>query len=187
MAFRAEEVLLEVDFAGLVERWLLCIQRADAEHLTGPLRIARCDDRRVEVVIALLIEVLVDAEAHLVPHAEDRAVGVGSEAQVCVLAEEFQRMLLRLDRVLVRRAITEHLHGRHLHFHALAAALRRDKLSGALYGRAGGEACARFRVHFLLIDHALQVADGAAVVERDEAVVAKGAHPAGHGDGGVGE
>jgi AcrR family transcriptional regulator len=56
-----------------------------------------------------------------------------------------------------------------------------------LHRRAGGEACERCGIHLLLVDDALQVADGAAVVEGDEAVVAEGAHPAGHGYGGVGE
>src|SRR5690606_21499079 len=187
VAFRAEEVLLEVHLTRLVQRRLFGIKRAYTEHFPRTFRIARENDRAVEVVVAERIEMLVDAEAHLVADAEDRAVGVGAEAQVGMLPQELQAVLFRLDGVLVRWAVAEDLHRCHLHFHALAAALGRDQLAGTPHGSAGGEARARSCVHLLLIDHALQVADGAAIVQRNEAVVAESAHPAGHGNGGAGK
>ncbi len=185
--FSTEEVFLEIHFTSLVQRRVLCIQGAHAEHLACAFRIARRDDRAVEVVVALLVEVLVDAEAHLVADAEDGAVGVGAEAQVGVLAQELEAVLLRLDGILLRIAVAEHFHGGHLHFHALAAALALHDHSGAFHRSAGGEAGTRGGIHMLLVDHALQVTDGAAIVHGDEAVVAEGAHPAGHGEGGASE
>jgi len=121
------------------------------------------------------------------PHAEDRAVRVRAEAQVGVLAKELERMLFRLDGILLRIAVAEHLHGGHLHLHALAAALALHDHAGATHGGAGGEACTRGGIDLFLVDHALQVADGASIVQGDEAVVAEGAHPAGHGERGAGE
>ena len=80
------------------------------DEIITSFRIARGDDRCMEVVVAELIEVLVDAEAYLVAHAEYRAVGVRAEAQVGLFAQELQAVLLGLDRILLRIAIAEHLH-----------------------------------------------------------------------------
>ena len=121
--FATEEVLLEVHLTCVGQRWLLRVEHAHAEHLTRPLGIAGGDDGRVEVVVAKPIEILVDAEAHLVSHAEHRTVRVGAEPQMRLLPEEFQRVLLRLDRIGGGIAVAEHGHFVHLHLHALAAAL----------------------------------------------------------------
>ena len=183
-AFGTEEILLEVHGTSIIERRSFWIERAHTEHLTRPFSIARRNDRTVEIVVAERIEILVDAEAHLVAHAEHRAVGVGAETQVCFLAQEFQRVFLRLDGVGLCITVAEYFDGGHLEFHTLAAALRCNEFTGAFHGCAGGKASSCYGIHLLLIDHALQVADGAAIVEGDEAVVAEGAHPAGHGDRG---
>ena len=101
----AEEVLREVGAAFGRARNRVAVgevERADAEHLAGAFRIARRDDRRVHPEEAALVEVAVHRHAERMPHARDRAEGVGARPQVRDLAQVLERGLLRLNRIRLR-------------------------------------------------------------------------------------
>ena len=123
-AGRCEEVLRVIDFALVVPRRLVRVERRDAEHLAGPFAVAGGDDRRVEVEEAFLLEEVVDRAADAVAHARDRAERVGPRPQMGPLAELFERVPLLLQRVRfgIGPAVDDDLGG--VHFGGLPFAAR---------------------------------------------------------------
>ena len=87
----AEKVLGEVHRAVGGAGRVLGRQRGYAEHLARALGIGAGDDGRVDVVKAVVVEVLVDGERQRVAHAQHRAKGVGAGPQVGNFAQVLQR------------------------------------------------------------------------------------------------
>ena len=75
------------------------VERGDLEHRARPFAVAGRDDRRVDVEEALFLEEVVDRAADAVPHAGDRAEGVGPRAQVGDRAQELEGVPLLLERI----------------------------------------------------------------------------------------
>ncbi len=94
-----EEVLAEVDGTVTAARQVRQIEGRDAEHLARALGVRRGDDRRVDPVEAVLVEVAVDGLGQGVAHAGDGADGVGAYAQMRHLAQVLERVALGRDRV----------------------------------------------------------------------------------------
>ena len=98
----AEEVLRVVDRALGRAREVGQVERRDPEELAGALGVAGGDDRRVDPVEAVLVEVAVDRHGQAVPDPGHRAEGVRARPQVGDLAEVLERVALGRDGVGVR-------------------------------------------------------------------------------------
>src|SRR6185437_15466830 len=96
-----EEIGGEIDAAVWPARQVHQVERRHAEQLAGALRIRRRDDRRVHPEEAALVEEAVRRLRERMPHASDRTDDVGARTQVCDLAQEFERVGFRLDRILI--------------------------------------------------------------------------------------
>ena len=86
----------------------------------------------VEVIEAMLVEVLVDGNSHVVTDAQDSTEQVGTWTQVSLLAEELHRVSLLLKWVLVGITVTQYLNGSGLDLTLLVTALAGDELTGDL-------------------------------------------------------
>ncbi|MNL61327.1 hypothetical protein D3C87_1852340 [compost metagenome] len=84
----------------------------------------------MQVEKAFFIEILMHRERQCVADAQDRAERVRTRAQVGDLAQEFQRMLFRLQRIFLRICRSVNLYFRNFYFNCLARALRCDQLAG---------------------------------------------------------
>ena len=182
----AKEVLTPVDLAGLGEGRVFGVERGHAEHLAGALAVTRGDDGGVDVDKALLLEEAVDSGSCDRADAEHGAEQVGARAQVLLGAQELDGCALLLQRV-IRCARALDLDGGGRKLEGLG------RIGGQLDG-AGADECSRdvlmgdlvVVVERLAVHDDLQVAEAAAVVERNEAKVlhvADGLDPAGNGDG----
>ena len=84
----AEEVVVIFDLSVLVFLEVVEVFGSDLEHLSCAFTVAGCDERRVEIDEALLVEEGVDGVGHLVTDAEYGSEGVGTWAEVCDVAKE---------------------------------------------------------------------------------------------------
>ena len=88
----------------------------------------------------MLIEKTVDRLRDRVPHARQRADHVGARTQVRDLAQEFERVRLRLDRIGIGIVDPpDHANRVGLHLERLAFRRRRHDLPGRLDGAARGQ------------------------------------------------
>ena len=181
----AKEVLAPVDLAGLGEGRIFGVERGHAEHLAGALAVTRGDDRGVDVDKALLLEEAVDGGSRDRADAEHGAEQVGARAQVLLGAQELDGCTLLLQRV-IRGADALDLDGG-------GRKLERLGRIGGQFDGAGADEGGRdvlmsdlvVVVECLAVHDDLQVAEAAAVVERNKAKVfhvADGLDPAGDGD-----
>ena len=92
----AEEVLREIGPA------LPRLERGDLEHAARALGVRRRDHRRVHVEEAALLEELVDRDRQRIAHPEDRAERVRARPQMADLAQGLERVLLLLQRIVLR-------------------------------------------------------------------------------------
>ena len=113
--------MLVVDVALFIARWVVQIQGGHLEHFAGTFAVGGGDERRVDVIEASLGEELVDGEHHGVAQTHDGPEGVGTETQVCDVAQKLQGVLLRLQWVFVGVGGTEQSDFLHGEFHGLAA------------------------------------------------------------------
>ena len=102
----AEEVVLVIVLLALILG--VVGLGGDAEHLPCALAVARRDDGRMDVVIAVLVEVAVHGLRRDGTHAEHGVEGVGAKPQVRDAAQEFQRGALLLDGIFGRAFAEEH-------------------------------------------------------------------------------
>ena len=182
----AKEVLAPVDLAGLGEGRVFGVERGYAEHLAGALAVTRGDDGGVDVDKALLLEEAVDGGSRDGADAEYSAEQIGARAQVLLGAQELDGGALLLQRVVRGADALDHDFGRG-EFEGLGSI-------GGQFDGAGADEGSRdvlvgdlvVVVERLAVHDDLQVAEAAAVVERNEAKVlhvADGLDPAGDGDG----
>ena len=136
----AEEILREIDLARRRARQVGEIQRRDPEHRPGPLGVGGGDDRRVDPEKPVLVEKAVDRLRQRVPHPRRRADHIGARPQMRHLAQEFERVRLRLDRVglgVVDPA--DHPDRARLHLEGLPLGRRRHDRARRLDRAAGGQ------------------------------------------------
>src|SRR5205085_11079177 len=97
----AEKVAREVDFAVGPARTVEEVERGDAKERARAFGIGRGDDRRVDPEEAALVEEAVDRLRERVANARRRGDDVGARAKMRHLAQELERMRLRLDGIVV--------------------------------------------------------------------------------------
>ena len=100
--FAAEEILREVDLAVRRTRQVHQVQRRDSKQLTRPFGIRSGDDRRVHPEETVIVEETMDRLRNGVAHARHGADDVGPRAQMRDLAQKFERVRFRLNRIRVR-------------------------------------------------------------------------------------
>ena len=88
--FLAEEVAGKVDLALVGARQVGHVQRGNAEHLAGAFGVGGGDDRRVDPVEAVFVEVTMRRLCQAVADTGDGAEQVGARAQMRHLAQEFE-------------------------------------------------------------------------------------------------
>ena len=136
----AEEILRVVDLAGGVARQVHVIERRHAEHLAGPLGVGGRDDRRVHPVEPVRVEEPVDRMRDRMAHAGQRADDVRARPQVGDVAQELERVRLRLDRIGIRILDpADHADRIGLHLERLPLRRRRHDRAGGLHRAAGRE------------------------------------------------
>ena len=141
--------------------------RGHLEHVAGTLAVARRDERRVEVEVAVLMEIGVDGHRHVVADAQDSAEGVGAGTQVGHRAEILPRGALFLQGIGVV-TVAENLDGIGLYLAGLTGGGALHEAALHTDAGAGGDALHGLLGDFGLIAHNLYVVDGAAVVEGHE-------------------
>ncbi len=107
------------------------------EHLPGSFRIARGDDRGMDVEEAPLLEKAVDRPAHRVPDAGDRAERVRPGTQMGDFPEELEGVAFFLQRIFVGGRLAKHLEPGHLQLGFLVLARRGAQLPDGPDARAG--------------------------------------------------
>ncbi len=181
----AEEVLRVVHLAVLGARRVGYVERGDVEHRARALAVRTRDERSVEVVEAVVVEIFVNGVSHGVTDAEHRAEGVGARTQIGYVAQELQRVSFLLQGIGLGIGRAVYLDGRSLHLDALT---RRGRLhQTAVHADAGsrGDELEGVFVEIGQVDDYLYVGGARTVVQRDEChvlVAALGAHPALNGN-----
>ena len=154
----AEEIVVIDDAAVLVLLEVVEVLGSDLEHLTSALAVACCDERSMEIVESVLMEILVDGDCHIVTDAEDAAEEVGTRTEVSLLAKELHRVTFLLERILVRIAVTEHLDGRSLDLARLVTTLACNELTRHLEAGTSLDALERSLVELFSICNNLNTA-----------------------------
>ena len=142
----------------------------------------------MEVVEALLVEVLVDGVGHGVADAQHGTERIGSRTQVGDVAQEFERVALLLQGIGVGVGRTVNLDPLGLHLDALPRSGRGDQASVHTDAGARRDGFELLVGDLRQIDHDLYVRNARSVVEGDERhvlVSALGAHPTLDDDVGV--
>ncbi len=181
----AEEIVVVDDAAVLVLLQVVKVLGRNLEHLACALAIGCRDERSMEIVETMLVEVLMDGDGHVVTDAQDCTEQVRAWTKVSLLTQELQRMALLLQRILVRVAIAQNFDGRCLNLARLIAALAGYELADDLDAGTRRDTLQRCLVEFLDIGHNLNATHATAVIEGDELhnlVAAHRTHPATHGD-----
>ena len=182
--FPPEKILREVHLALRRARQVREIERRDAKQSPRAFGVRGGDDRRVDPEKAVLVEEPMDRLRQRVAHARCRSNHVGARPQMRHVAQEFQRMRLRLDRIVVRVLDPpHHAHRARLHLEGLPFGGRRHDAAGGLHRAAGGEPLhfarivrQRVRRHHL---HRMEARAIREVDERDAGLrIAPRAHPA---------
>ena len=184
----AEEVLRIVHLALPGFRNVVQIERRHVEHGAGALAVRGRDERRVEVVESVAVEVVVDGIGHGVADAQHGAERIGARTQVGDVAQEFERMTLFLEGIGLGIGRTVERDRGGLHLDALARAERLDESSVHTQAGARGHGAELLLADLRQIDHHLNVRCARAVVQGDERhvlVAALGAHPSLNGDVGI--
>ena len=121
----------------------------------------------MEVEEAVLVEVLVDGDCHVVADAHHGSEGVGAQTQMCVLAHVFETLPLLLHGIITAaKAIDLNLAA--LQFDTLSRSLALHKFAVDIYTRTGSYLLKQVGVKLGWVNHHLYVLDGGAVVEGDE-------------------
>ena len=138
--FAAEEILREVDRTVRVARQVREVERRHAKQLAGALGVRRRDDRRADPEEAVVVEEAVNRMRDRIAHARHRADHVGARTQVRDVAQEFERVRLRLDRVRIGILDpADDANGARLHLERLALGRRRHDVAGDLDRASGGQ------------------------------------------------
>ena len=122
------------------------VKSSHLKHRTGTLSIAGCDQRRVEVVKAMVMEILMDGDGHVMANAEDSTKSIGAQTQVSVLTHILEALSLLLHRI-VAWATTVELQFGSLDLAGLSFALALDELTGSTDARTGSDALEQFLIH----------------------------------------
>ena len=78
----AEEIVIIDDRTLLILLQIIQIQGGHLEHLSGTLTVRSCNDRRMEIEEALVMEEFMDRVCHVVTDAEYRSKRIGTRTQV---------------------------------------------------------------------------------------------------------
>ena len=164
------------------------IERRHLKLLPGSFTVAGGDDRRLNVEESSRLKETVDRRTEGVPHASDRAEGIGSRAEMGLLAKELHRVALLLERVRRRIGRSQNLQAPRVNLDPLALAERFFDLADDGDARAGVDLLdERSVVGDVRIDHDLHVGEATAVVDFEEREVLLGlafrADPASHING----
>ena len=136
----AEEILREVHRALRRARQVGEIQRRYPEQRPRPFRVGRGDDRRIDPEEAVLVEEAVDRLRQRVTHPRRRRNHVRARPQMRHLAQELERVRLRLDRIRIRLLHpADDLDGVRLHLERLPLGRRRHDLPRRLDRATRGE------------------------------------------------
>ncbi len=97
----AEEIIGVVDLSvvGLLE--VIEVLGSHLEHLSCSLAVGSRDERRVEVEIAVLVEIGVDRHSHVMTDAENGSKSVGTRTEMCDCAQELHAQSFFLQRVFL--------------------------------------------------------------------------------------
>ena len=176
----AEEVFGIVDRAIFESGRVIEVERRHLEHFAGTFTVRACDERRVDIDEAALLEELVDGVGDDAAHAEDGLEGVRSRAQMRKCPQKLHGVALGLDREIGgRRALNRNF--ARLNFKRLLGIRRHDQRTG--YDHSGADVQLRdlLKVCELRAEDNLHLRKIRAVGEVDEAEILAGAqiaHPA---------
>ena len=181
----AEEVFGIVDRAIFESGRVIEVERRHLEHFTGAFTVRACDERRVDIDEAALLEELVDGVSDDAAHAEHGLEGVGSDTQMRKCPQKLHGVALRLDREIGgRRALNRNF--ARLNFKRLLSIRRHDQRTGYDHGGADVQLRDLLKVCELRAEDNLYLRKIRAVGEVDEAEILAGAqiaHPAADLDG----
>ena len=178
----AEEVVVVDDSSLVVFLQAIQVLGCHLEHLACSLCVACCNERRMEVEVAVVVEVFVDGNGHVVAYSHHSTEGVGAQSQVGVLPHVLETLAFLLHGVVVS-AGSEELDALSLYLHGLPFALTLHESAACADARAGGDVLQKFCIELRGVHYELDVLDGRAVVEGDEVnslAAAVGTHPAHH-------
>ncbi len=85
----AEEVLRIVDASLVGAGRVVHIERGHVEHRAGTLAVRSGNQRRVQIVESVLVEIFVDRESHCVAYAQYGTESIGARTQIGYVAQEF--------------------------------------------------------------------------------------------------
>ncbi len=186
-----EEVLREVDPALGCAGQIHQVQRGDAKQFPRPLRVRRRDDGCVHPDEAVVVKEAMDRLGDGVAHTRHRADHVRARPQMGDLAQELERVRLRLNGIGVGVLDpADHFDRAGLHFERLPLGGRWHDGAGGFHRASGGQTQHLIRVVGKRVGrHHLDRMEAGAVGHVDEGDaglrIAPRAHPALDGDGRV--
>ena len=150
----AEEILIILYLAALC--YTVKVERGDLEHLACTLSITGRDQRCVEIVEAMLMEILVDGDGHIMTDTEDGTESVGAQTHVRVLAHVLKGLALLLHRI-IGRAETVDLNLLSLNLNGLTFTLALHERSRSTDTCARGDALQHLGIELLRCHNDLNV------------------------------
>ena len=175
----AEEVVRVVDLAIFRLLEVVEVLGRYLEHLTGTLAVAGGDERRVKIEISMLVEVSVDSHRHVVANAHHGTEGVGTEAEMCILAHVLKALSLLLHGIVAAAEAVD--------LKAVALNLYRLSLTQTLYqcsccadAGTSGNLAKQILVDLGRVDNNLDIVNSRTIVKSDKIdcfATTMGAHP----------
>ena len=138
------------------------------EHLACSFAVTRCDQRRMEIEIAVLVEIGVDRHRHVMTDTEDCTKRVRTRTQMRDCAQELHRQTFLLQRIFLRISRAIYLEVRQLDLNSLTCTLALYQDTRRRDTRTGRHGFETLLIKFLQIHYDLDVLNRRAVVERDE-------------------
>ncbi len=176
----AEEVLRIVDASLVGAGRIVHIERGHVEHRAGTLAVRSGNQRRVQIVESVLVEIFVDRESHCVAYAQYGTESIGARTQIGYVAQELQRVSLLLQRICLGVGRAVYLDAVGLHLDALTRSGRCHQTSVDTDAGTRRDGFELLLADLGKVDDHLYVAYARSVVEGDEChvlVAALGAYP----------
>ena len=114
----AKEIIVVDNLSFLVFLQVIEVLGGHLEHLSCSLTVAGCNERCVEIEIAMLMEIGVDGHGHVVTNAHDCTECIGAQTHVGMLAHVFEGLPLLLHGVVVATG-SQYLYAHSLHLAGL--------------------------------------------------------------------
>ena len=154
-----KEIIIIDDLPVLILLQVIQVLGRYLEHISCSLAITSCNQRGMEIVEPMLMEIRVDGHGHVMANTHDGTKNVGAKAQMGILAHIFESLPFLLHRIIATtKAIYRNL--RTLYLRSLSLCRTLYERTCYTYASSSRDILQRCLVHTTSIHHNLDVLDG---------------------------